>query len=194
MDVGLPTSCSVAFKEWSGICRALHDGRQSILLRKGGIAEAGGHFTPEHDLFWLYPTSTHQQSAGLKSNTSIDATSEVSGKIVIDTLVQIADTVWIGDEKILPRLDPFHAWTAESIAKKFTYKRPGLWLFIVRAFRAAPQSIPVAPEYEGCHTWVDLSTPLPTLSLVPAISQSAFETCCDQLSHITGRPRPNRLS
>ena len=52
---------SIAFKEWAVICRALAEGRQSLILRKGGIAEAGGQFRPEHDRFLLYPTYFHEQ-------------------------------------------------------------------------------------------------------------------------------------
>ena len=52
---------SIAFKEWAVICRALADGRQSLILRKGGIAEVGGVFRPEHDAFLLYPTFFHEQ-------------------------------------------------------------------------------------------------------------------------------------
>ena len=50
-----------AFKEWAVICRALAEGRQALILRKGGIAEAGGRFEVEHTRFWLFPTYTHQQ-------------------------------------------------------------------------------------------------------------------------------------
>ena len=57
---------SVAFKEWAVICRALAEGRQALILRKGGIAEAGGQFAPEHNRFWLYPTFVHQQQGGIK--------------------------------------------------------------------------------------------------------------------------------
>ncbi len=61
-----PGTCAVAFKEWSGVCDALADGRQSILLRKGGIREepGAGRFVPEHREFWLYPTGVHQAAAG----------------------------------------------------------------------------------------------------------------------------------
>ena len=52
-----------ALKEWAVICDALATGEQSILLRKGGIAE---HFALEQTKFWLYPTYTHQQETGLK--------------------------------------------------------------------------------------------------------------------------------
>src|SRR5205809_4400346 len=55
-----------ALKEWAVICRALAEGRQAILLRKGGIAEAGGEFQVEHTRFWLYPTYVHQQREGVQ--------------------------------------------------------------------------------------------------------------------------------
>ncbi|HUR54032.1 MAG TPA: DUF1802 family protein, partial [Gemmataceae bacterium] len=52
---------SIAFKEWAVICRALAEGRQSLILRKGGISEVGGEFRPEHESFLLYPTLFHEQ-------------------------------------------------------------------------------------------------------------------------------------
>jgi len=50
-----------AFKEWAVICRALAEGRQALILRKGGIEETGGTFEVEHSRFWLYPTYTEAQ-------------------------------------------------------------------------------------------------------------------------------------
>ncbi len=58
MTSGIPESCAVAFKEWADVCAALLDGRQSLILRKGGIEEGPGGFRPEHAAFWLYPTRT----------------------------------------------------------------------------------------------------------------------------------------
>src|SRR5437868_5081994 len=58
----------IAFKEWAVICRALAEGRQSLILRKGGIAEAGGQFRPEHHRFWLYPTFVHEKPEGIKAD------------------------------------------------------------------------------------------------------------------------------
>ena len=55
-----------AFKEWAVICRALAEGKQALILRKGGIAETGGEFAVEHTRFWLFPTYTHQQRDGIR--------------------------------------------------------------------------------------------------------------------------------
>src|SRR5207237_612582 len=40
------------------------EGRQAVILRKGGVSEAGGAFRVEHERFWLYPTYLHQQQGG----------------------------------------------------------------------------------------------------------------------------------
>src|SRR5207248_6056957 len=55
-----------ALKEWAVICQALAEGRQALLVRKGGIAEATGTFEVEQRRFWLFPTYVHQQRAGIK--------------------------------------------------------------------------------------------------------------------------------
>ena len=40
----LPQTLTVALKEWAVAIRALREGRQVMLLRKGGIREAEGEF------------------------------------------------------------------------------------------------------------------------------------------------------
>ncbi len=56
----MPDDCAMALKEWAAVCQALAVGRQTILLRKGGIAEGPGGFRAEHDAFWLLPTYFHE--------------------------------------------------------------------------------------------------------------------------------------
>src|SRR6476646_1534337 len=52
---------SVGFKEWAAVCEALGRGRQSIILRKGGIAEGRDGFSFKHREFFLFPTWFHEQ-------------------------------------------------------------------------------------------------------------------------------------
>src|SRR5205823_8851132 len=52
---------SVGFKEWAMVCEALGRGRQSIILRKGGIAEGRDGFSFKHNEFLLFPTWFHEQ-------------------------------------------------------------------------------------------------------------------------------------
>ena len=65
-----------AFKEWAAICRALVQGRQRIILRKGGIVEPGGSFRIEHRDFLLLPTFVHQAA---ESAPPLTASVELTG-------------------------------------------------------------------------------------------------------------------
>ncbi|MGI0069964.1 MAG: DUF1802 family protein, partial [Nitrosopumilaceae archaeon] len=56
-----------ALKEWATVVKALENGNQTVLLRKGGILEAASGFTLEAKKFALFPTYEHQDNASLKS-------------------------------------------------------------------------------------------------------------------------------
>ena len=58
----------LALKEWSIICKAMEEGKQTILLRKGGILEYKKGFEISQKLFLLYPTLEHQTAEYLQSN------------------------------------------------------------------------------------------------------------------------------
>ena len=111
----LPESCAIAFKEWAGVCDALADGRQCVILRKGGIAEGPRGFTPEHEAFWLYPTSVHQGEQGLRGVP----TSPVAGTpdwVDLKALAVVESLGQIDRPEALGRLAEFHVWTGEPSA------------------------------------------------------------------------------
>ena len=62
----MQNSNRIALKEWAIVVRALSEGSQIFLLRKGGIAEADGEFRLATQEFFLYPTWEHQQKALLQ--------------------------------------------------------------------------------------------------------------------------------
>ena len=57
-----------ALKEWAVVCRALEEGRQVLLLRKGGILEYRQGFKVRHDRFLLFPTYEHQSRDHLQAD------------------------------------------------------------------------------------------------------------------------------
>ncbi len=57
---------NAALKEWAVTCRALQEGRQVLLLRKGGIEDDYGVFSLEQQTFWLQPTYEHQSEDRVK--------------------------------------------------------------------------------------------------------------------------------
>lgn len=159
-----PESCGVAFKEWFGVCRALGDGRQSLILRKGGVEEVGGEFRPEHPAFWLYPTLVHQAEQGLRTPEPPDPSArfDPATLVPIETLAVVEWAGRVDDLTQLAALEPWHDWTEATIRGRFDYRRPGLWALVVRVFRRAePWPLPVTPAQLGCRTWVPLDPSIP---------------------------------
>jgi hypothetical protein len=153
----------VAFKEWAAVCRALAEGRQSVILRKGGIAEVGGTFRPEHDRFWLYPTYHHEQPRkGLKPEhlpliDAAEADRPPEGVLRLTHFVEVEEIRFVDRLEEALAIDPLHVWSEETVRQRFHYRTPGLYILTVRVFRVqTPAEIPEAPEYAGCKTWVEL--------------------------------------
>lgn len=186
----LPPACGVAFKEWAGVCAELASGRQVIILRKGGVAEGPGGFRPEHDTFWLYPTRLHEARQGLRGPPTPDEPTP-DGTVPIAALARVEFVARIERPEVLDRLEPFHAWTAETVRKRFEYRTPGLWLLAVRAYRRDPAwPLPDAPEHAGCHSWVPLEQPIPTAGLRPAVSDEEFRARIAALRQALAEPAP----
>jgi len=47
---------AAALKEWAIVCKAIEDGKQVLLFRKGGIMEYRNGFELKHKVFFLFPT------------------------------------------------------------------------------------------------------------------------------------------
>ncbi|SVC32219.1 uncharacterized protein METZ01_LOCUS285073, partial [marine metagenome] len=62
----LPTSSNIGLKEWTVTSKALSQGEQIFMLRKGGIREDSRHFKIEHRQFLLYPGVFHEATSLLK--------------------------------------------------------------------------------------------------------------------------------
>lgn len=172
---------AIAFKEWAVICRALAEGRQAVILRKGGIAEAGGEFHPEHDRFLLYPTYFHERHRTgivpelLPLLDASEAEKSPQGVVRFSHFGEVAAVAHLTDPRQLNAVQSLHGWTAEEVRKRFEYRTPGLFVLAVRVFRL-PQAVEVVerPGYAGCKTWVELDTPLATEDASPVLSDEAF--------------------
>ncbi|MDR3637322.1 MAG: DUF1802 family protein [Isosphaeraceae bacterium] len=169
-----PAACDVAFKEWAGVCHALSQGRQSLILRKGGIAEGTGGFTPEHSVFWLYPTHVHENQQGLRDNEPPPAPWGARDDAVpLQVLAAVESVDFVDRPELLPALEPLHVWTAETVLKRFHYRQPGLWVLSVRVWAGvAATFVPVTAAHLGCKTWVPLEAPVSTLGLAPVLDDS----------------------
>lgn len=179
-----------AFKEWAVICQALAEGRQAVVLRKGGIAEKMGEFQVEHSRFWLYPTYVHQQRDVVSADAlplleQAEAQRPPRGVV---RLTHIAETAGVYHLHNLPAallLGGMHCWSAATVKSRFEYKHPGLFVLPVRVYRAAQAfDLPETAEYAGCRSWVELERELPTDGAAPVLSDEAYREVRDRLDRL----------
>ena len=169
-----------ALKEWAVICQALADGKQAVLLRKGGIDEAAGAFAVEHTRFWLLPTYTHQQRDGIVESAlplleQVEANRPASGVLRLTHWAEVTGVYDLRDEMPALLLAHLHLWSDQTVQKRFAYRSPGLSVLAVRVYRApAAHEVPDRPEYQGCHSWVTLQEALPVEGSTPVLDDAAY--------------------
>jgi hypothetical protein len=179
-----------AFKEWAVICRALAEGRQALILRKGGIAEASGDFQLEHTRFWLFPTYVHQQRMGIKPEAvplleQVEAEKPADGVLRLTHFAEVAGVYHLHDMVGALLLRQFHLWSDETVEARFAYRRPGLYVLPVRVYRASGvHELPDAPAYAGCRSWVELERELSTAGAVPVLTDEAFRDLLRQFDRL----------
>lgn len=169
----------IAFKEWAAVCGALADGTQTVILRKGGIAEVGGEFKPEHGRFWLYPTHYHEQHRkgiqpeAMRYLDAAEAAPRTPGTIHLAQYVDVADVVFVRELSQALALADWHIWTPETVEQRFHYRTPGLYVLPVRVYSVPQLAVPELPGYEGCKTWVELDRELRDEG-TPVLSDAEF--------------------
>jgi hypothetical protein len=163
-----------AFKEWAVICKALAEGQQALILRKGGVAEADGDFRVEHTRFWLFPTYTHQQQAeGLRPEAlplleQAEAERPPAGVVRLSHFAEVTGVYHVHALVPALMLAHLHFWSEETVRKRFAYRTPGLFVMPVRVYQAAqPFELPDTAYYQGCRSWVELERALPTEGATP---------------------------
>jgi hypothetical protein len=169
-------------KEWSVACRALEEGRQIILLRKGGLLDAEGAFELEAARFWLCPTKWHQDANLLKPahrdllENDVPPAREV---LQLSAWAEVAQ-VWALDvresatENKLAQLE--HIWSTRYLDVRLGYQpdKPLLIVALRVQVTSAAHVVAARPEYFGCKSWIELEKPLSTGPSRPALCDEAF--------------------
>ena len=153
---------SIGFKEWTLVCDALGRGVQSIIIRKGGIAEGRAGFRFQHPEFFLFPTLFHEQVAKLKLPPGSELPAQRGDRQHKVTLrVRVEWTQDVADLAVVRRLAPFHVWKDSEIEKRFRYEeekgKTGASVAFVRVEKlSAPFVFPDSPKFGGCRSWIRL--------------------------------------
>ena len=176
---------AAALKEWASVCAALSQGRQSLLLRKGGIAEGPRGFRMERDEFWLFPTQFHQSADQLTTEgqdllRSVQRSPPEPGHVPIVSYALVKSVAFVGDERRLNDLSGRHILSDEVLHQRFHYRQPGLFVAAVEVFQLpAPVEIVDLPRYAGCHSWVELEAALPTRNLERVTPSQTLESAIE---------------
>ncbi|MBI4640469.1 MAG: DUF1802 family protein [Candidatus Tectomicrobia bacterium] len=172
---------NMALKEWAIVVKALDEGKQVVLFRKGGVREEQGEFVVEHNEFFLYPTYEHQMKSLLRPQfhedyfkvseaEPKDRTLPLQNYAFVETIIQPKDI-----EKLYDLQDEY-IWNSTYVKNRINYKKQWpLHVLLLRVFRLPEQTtIKVTEHYDGCKSWVDLDIELATEGCQPVLKDEEF--------------------
>ncbi|NJP08706.1 MAG: DUF1802 family protein [Leptolyngbyaceae cyanobacterium RU_5_1] len=169
-----------ALKEWQVAVNALEQGDTIMLLRKGGIREAGGRFRVERDRVLLYPTFEHQKPELLKPNYAAQVQPVGSGwhpaQVQIGAWARVTDVFQVTEADIMSALLPFHIWNQEFVTERLQWKpSQPLYVLLLRVHRLGqPQQILYSDTYGGCKSWINLALPVPLDESYPVLDDTTY--------------------
>src|SRR5680860_1242888 len=121
-----PARTMLALKEWAAVGHALLDGRQTVLLRKGGIHEK--RFEVGRDTFVLFPTVAHSHRERVRDEhvdlISLGEADVADGRLTVRCGVTLAGVVPVERPEGLADIQDLHIWTAESVRRDRLEFRP----------------------------------------------------------------------
>jgi len=165
---------SIGFKEWALVCQALGRGEQSIILRKGGIAEGRDGFSFQYQEFFLFPTFFHEQIEKVRTNLSALPSSAQNETIQIQLYAKVESALRIDSLAIITALAPLHILAPEVVRERFEYLNGRLSVALVRIFELAqPWILRNEKRFGGCRSWLELPA-APERQMNPVLSEEAY--------------------
>ncbi len=176
----LAVGCPWSLKEWAVTIRALDQGRQVLLLRKGGIREK--EFKVEHEVFLLYPAYEHQKPEVIKPEVQADLQAVLAGwdgnrdVVPFTHWAQVTDIFEITEPADVAALSPYFIWTTDYAEKRLHWRpRKPLEVLLVRVYRLPATYVQkVEPYFNGCTSWVDLPGPVNVAGATPVLSDEDY--------------------
>ena len=178
-----------ALKEWSAAVHAMLDGRQTVLLRKGGIHEK--RFAVAASRFLLFPTVAHSHAERVRPEhrdlLDAAAADSTDDALVIRAGAKVVAAVEVNQPDALDEIAPFHIWTADSVREDRLDFRPKHRLTVL-VVQASPLVEPLrlvrAPEYAGCKSWVPL--PADAIWAAPVHNDATLQEIAQRVRNSVG--------
>ncbi|OMB92172.1 DUF1802 family protein [Mycobacterium colombiense] len=160
------TTTTPALKEWSAAVHALLDGRQRVLLRKGGIGEKRFELAARE--FLLFPTVAHSHAERVRPEhrdlLAPAAADSTDDELVIRAAAKVVAAVPVERPDGLSAIEDLHIWTPESVRADRLDFRPKhkLAVLVVSVMPLVePVRLDRTAEYAGCKSWVELPVQAP---------------------------------
>ena len=152
-----------ALKEWATVVKALENGNQTVLLRKGGILETSSGFKLESKKFLLYPTFEHQALDSLKSQfygylADVNENQPKKGFNKISSYAEVVEEYDVSSKEKIDNLSSFHILSDSYIKQRMNWEpeKPFKVVFL-RVYKINESETPVLSEYQGCKSWIDIN-------------------------------------
>ena len=183
------TETTTALKEGSAVVHALLDGRQSVLLRKGGIGEK--RFEVAAREFILFPTVAHSHAERVRPEfrdfLTAAAADSADDRVVLRAAAKVVAALEVNRPNNIEAIEDLHIWTAQSVREDRLDFRPKhrLAVLVVQAIPLVePVQLPRTPEYAGCTSWVELPV-TPSLG-VPVHDELVLTRVADRVRDAVG--------
>ena len=189
-----------ALKEWAVVCRALEQGRQSVLLRKGGIIEETRDFKLIEPRFLLFPTFEHQEIGSVQEPYRSWFAETLAARANADVVriasgADVTDLFLTHDLDALLALSDHYAWSEDYIRMRMAYKpRKPMNVVVVRTWvLPEPVDVPVLEHFAGCKSWVPLEEALDVSATRTVLSDEEHASRVETIASILG-PHAERMS
>ncbi|KRE46270.1 DUF1802 family protein [Paenibacillus sp. Soil522] len=173
----------IALKEWAVSVKALAEGQQIIIMRKGGIIEETRDFHLISPTFYLMPAFEHQkkhllkeQYEGALDETLVDWSPNME-TIKLEAYAEVVEDIEVTSQETLDRLRELHIWTDTFAEERLNWKRTKpLHVLVLRVFRlSAPIEIPMRAAYNGCKSWVRLEDEFAVPEMASVLEEGKFQ-------------------
>ena len=189
----LPNKCQMALKEWAVTVRAMAQGDQVLLLRKGGIHEDGKDFRVIHREFLFYPTYLHQkeellQPAHQPALRKMLEQPQHNDRITFSHWAKAEEVLEISDQEKVDDLEAHYIWTTAYAQSRLHWKPMlPLSVLLLRVYKLEqPVTVPYLPEYGGCTSWVEVMSDVSLGRMEPVLEDSEFQRRVDDIKGSLG--------
>lgn len=176
-----------SLKEWATVIRALEDGNQTVILRKGGILETASGFKVSARKFLLFPTYEHQEESHIKKEF-VSYIDDVKKDRPADGTKVTSYAEILGDCDVqaarIDELEEFHIWSREYVKSRINWmpQKP-LKAMLLRVFRIPGFNVPAKTEHQGCKSWIDIDANIPAGE--PVLNEAKAQASLERFTEIT---------